>query len=49
MNERVQYLNANHRDVCKFSNPLDPNYLTLKNALVTSTQDILDEGESQHL
>lgn len=42
--ERVQYLNANHRDICKFDNPDDPNYLTLKNALTSATQNILKEG-----
>ena len=42
--ERVQYLNANHRDVCKFESPDDPNYMTLKNALVSATQDILKDG-----
>ncbi|KAI2463010.1 hypothetical protein F4781DRAFT_426711 [Annulohypoxylon bovei var. microspora] len=32
-NERVQYLNAKHRDICKFESMDDPNYITLKNAL----------------
>lgn len=41
--ERVQYLNANHRDICKFDSPDDPNYITLKNAFVSATQDILKE------
>ncbi|RYP71363.1 hypothetical protein DL771_004851 [Monosporascus sp. 5C6A] len=39
-NERVQYLNANHRDICKFDGLGDPNYITLKNALVGAIQDL---------
>ena len=45
--ERVQYLNANHRDICKFDNPEDPNYMTLKNAITSAAQDILREGISE--
>ncbi|KAF9893519.1 hypothetical protein FE257_010831 [Aspergillus nanangensis] len=43
-NERIQYLNANHRDICKFDSLDDPNYITLKNALVGSIQDLLREA-----
>lgn len=32
-NERTAYLNANHREVCKFSTQSDPNYHTIRNAL----------------
>ncbi|KAI1329481.1 hypothetical protein F5Y16DRAFT_99678 [Xylariaceae sp. FL0255] len=42
-NQRVQYINANHRDICKFESPEDPGYLTLKNALTNATQSILKE------
>lgn len=35
-NERTAYLNANHRDVCKYGAPTDPNYLTVRNALASS-------------
>ena len=42
--ERVQYLNANHRDICKFDSPEDRNYVTLKNAIISATQDILKAG-----
>ena len=34
-NERTAYLNANHRDVCKYGAPTDPNYLTVRNALAS--------------
>lgn len=30
--ERVQLLNADHRNVCKFESPLDSDYCTLRNA-----------------
>ena len=35
-NERTAYLNATHRDVCKYAAPTDPNYLTVRNALASS-------------
>lgn len=34
-NERTAYLNANHRDICKYTSPSDPNYLTVRNALAS--------------
>lgn len=39
--ERVQYLNANHGVICKFVSPDDRNYVTLKNAIISATQDVL--------
>ena len=35
-NERTAYLNANHRDICKYAAPTDPNYLTVRNALAAT-------------
>lgn len=35
-NERTAYLNANHREVCKYGAPTDPNYVTVRNALASS-------------
>lgn len=35
-NERTAYLNATHRDVCKYEAPTDSNYLTVRNALASS-------------
>ncbi len=35
-NERTAYLNANHRDVCKYATPTDPNFLTVRNALAST-------------
>ena len=34
--ERVQLLNADHRNVCKFDNPSDSNYGTLRNSFVAT-------------
>ncbi|OTA96815.1 hypothetical protein M434DRAFT_392501 [Hypoxylon sp. CO27-5] len=42
-NERVQYLNANHRDVCKFDSTEDPNYITLKNAICSAVESLLKD------
>jgi hypothetical protein len=46
-NERVQYINANHRDICKFDSPEDPGYVTLKNAIISATEDILKDGRGR--
>ena len=46
MNERVTYLGANHRDICKFDSVEDPNYITVKNALFTATNDLIHDGAS---
>lgn len=42
--ERSALLNADHRGVCKFELPTDPNYKTLRNAFVTTIDSILSEG-----
>lgn len=39
-NERTAYLNANHRDVCRYSTQLDPNYLTVRNALASTLENL---------
>jgi hypothetical protein len=44
--ERTALLNADHRSVCKFELPTDPNYKTLRNALATTVDSILSEGMS---
>ncbi|KAJ4302693.1 hypothetical protein N0V90_001583 [Kalmusia sp. IMI 367209] len=38
--ERVQLLNADHRHVCKFDDPSDSNYLTLRNAFNSAITSI---------
>ncbi|KAK7959701.1 uncharacterized protein PG986_004555 [Apiospora aurea] len=40
-NERVQYIGANHRNVCKFDSPDDPNYAIVRNALLGAVEDLL--------
>ena len=39
-NERSTHLDADHRGVCKFENPDDPNYITVRNAFV-ETLDVI--------
>lgn len=34
--ERIQHLDADHRRVCKFDSPTNPNYLILKRAFLTT-------------
>ena len=38
--ERVQLLNADHRNVCKFDDPLDSNFCTLRNAFISTVNSI---------
>lgn len=42
--ERIALLNADHRGVCKFDDPSDPNYKTLRNAFSTTVDSINSEG-----
>lgn len=44
-NERIAYLNADHRGMCKFDLPSDSNFKVLRNALSATTEDIVTEGE----
>ncbi|MDI1492486.1 MAG: hypothetical protein OHK93_003700 [Ramalina farinacea] len=41
-NERREFLNANHRDVCKYDSRDDPNYKTMRNALASILCEIQD-------
>ena len=47
--ERTSLLNADHRGVCKFDLPSDPNYKTLRNAFITTIDTILSESLLSHL
>ena len=38
--ERVQLLNADHRNVCKFDDSFDSNYCTLRNAFISAIDSI---------
>ena len=41
----MQVLNADHRTICKFIQPSDPNYRTLRNRLASTVVDIMKNGE----
>ena len=40
----MQYLIADHRDLVRLSTPEDPNYITLKIALIGAIDDLLAGG-----
>jgi WD40 repeat protein/pimeloyl-ACP methyl ester carboxylesterase len=44
--ERSQPLNADHRSVCKFETPEESNFVTIRNALVTAVEDVLQNISS---
>ena len=39
-NEKSSYLNANHREVCKYADRDDPNYQTVRNALASIINEL---------
>ncbi|KAE8837006.1 hypothetical protein PTNB73_07910 [Pyrenophora teres f. teres] len=39
-NERIQLMNADHRNICKFEDPSDTNYCTLRNAFGSAISSI---------
>lgn len=39
-NEYSTYLNANHREVCKYADQEDPNYQTVRNALISTIEKL---------
>jgi hypothetical protein len=41
--ERTDHLDADHRGVCKFDSPSDPNFITAKNALVQTLDKIKEK------
>ena len=43
--EHIAPLNADHRGVCKFDDPSDPNYKILRNAFSTTVDSIATEGK----
>lgn len=36
LNKRLVYINANHREICKYPSQTDPNYLIIRNALAST-------------
>ena len=47
--ERQMPVNADHRSICKFDTPTDPNYVILRNALASTVQIISDLGKAHPL
>ena len=47
--EKQMPMNADHRSICKFETPIDPNYVTLRNALASIVQDISNLGKAHHI
>ncbi|KAI8623292.1 hypothetical protein F5Y19DRAFT_459069 [Xylariaceae sp. FL1651] len=41
--EMAQPLNADHRSICKFDSPTDPNYITIRNSLSKAVENLLDD------
>ncbi|KAK3176965.1 hypothetical protein OEA41_008291 [Lepraria neglecta] len=39
-NEKSALINASHRDICKFETPWDPNFIIVRNALLSYVDDI---------
>ncbi|OIW25313.1 hypothetical protein CONLIGDRAFT_622861 [Coniochaeta ligniaria NRRL 30616] len=39
--ERQNLMMANHRDICKFSDPFDPNYIKLRDSLGSAIDDLI--------
>ncbi len=42
-------MNADHRSICKFETPADPTYLSLRNALASTVQNISKIGMGHHI
>ncbi|KAL1869464.1 hypothetical protein VTK73DRAFT_3079 [Phialemonium thermophilum] len=46
--EHIQYLNADHRHICKFRDPTDTNYITLCRSFLTTIEAIETGMSFQH-
>lgn len=44
-NEKSALLNASHRGICKFDAPSDPNYITLRNSIVSCVDDMTNKSK----
>ncbi|KAI0131937.1 hypothetical protein BJ170DRAFT_611830 [Xylariales sp. AK1849] len=45
--EHTQFLQADHRHICKFASPNDPNYVILQRAFVTTIEDMQADNRFQ--
>ncbi len=43
--EHTRYMQADHRHICKFQSPEDPNYIVLQQAFLSSIEDIESNSE----
>lgn len=41
-NEQVDYIEANHRNICKYDTPSDRNFVKLRKSLVSTIDDITE-------
>ena len=46
-NEKSALLNASHRTICKFEAPSDPNYITLRNSIVSCVEETVKSSKSR--
>ena len=42
-NEQADYLEANHRNMCKYDTPSDQNFVKLRKSLVSTIDDITEQ------
>ena len=47
--EKQMPTNSDHRSICKFETPKDPNYITLRNAFASTVQNISKLGMTQYI
>ncbi|MCJ1405745.1 hypothetical protein MMC11_008975 [Xylographa trunciseda] len=47
--EKQMPMNADHRTICKFETPTDPNYIILRNAFAATIQGISRLGTANHI
>ena len=47
--EKQMPMNADHRSICKFETPTDPNYIILRNALASTVNSISKLGTVHHI
>lgn len=47
--EKQMPMNSDHRSICKFETPQDPNYIILRNALASTVQSISKLGMTQDI
>ncbi|CAI4213378.1 unnamed protein product [Parascedosporium putredinis] len=41
--EHVQYIEADHRNICKFDTPINPNYMVLQRAFLATIEDMASD------